>query len=459
MNRAPIGQMVRATLLCAGVGAFLGCTGTGETPAAPDGLLSAAKVSSGPSVTAADPPYGHEGDVSKTVTITGSGFAAGAQAAWERNGVIDPKIQVLSTQYVSSTQLVATITIASDASIDLYDVSVTNSDRKKGIGYALFEVTQAVAITGTEIAYSANSNGELTGRVGNPGAFHFSLSSGLDTLGGFGRGFDISEDGLAVVGGISNNAPTAQAYIFTLSAGIWTKTFLPKDPASCIVVARAVASDPVTGAAVLIGGLENGGCYTTQNNMHRKPRLWVPSGGGWAKVALPGGANSDDFLFDVTATGIAVGSALNQAAVWNPDGPGAWTLTLIGPAGSSLRAINTAGTLAVGSTPVGGNATGAAYWTRSGTTWSGPFVLPAGCSGAASVDDSGRILANDCANGNRRTPAVLLPPYGAGNVVFLGGLGDSRSAIDAEGISPQGGWIVGQASLKSSSVGVYWKLF
>src|ERR1041385_7677358 len=204
MNRAPIGQMVRATLLWAGVGAFLGCTGTGESPAAPDGLLSAAKVSSGPSVTAADPPYGHEGDVSKTVTITGSGFAAGAQAAWERNGVIDPKIQVLSTQYVSSTQLVTTITIASDASIDLYDVSVTNSDRKKGIGYALFEVTQAVAITGTEIAYSANSNGALTGRVGNPGAFHFSLSSALDTLGGFGRGFDISEDGLAVVGGISD---------------------------------------------------------------------------------------------------------------------------------------------------------------------------------------------------------------------------------------------------------------
>lgn len=461
MNRVPLARLTRAGLLLVGAAAFVGCADAGLSSGPADGISAAVggggKPTSGPSVTAADPPFGHEGDVRKQVTVTGSGFAPGAQAAWERGGVADAKIQVVSTQYVSSTQLVATITIASDAAIDLYDVSVSNPDKKKGIGYALFEVTQAVAISGTEIAHGANSNGQITGRVGVPGAFYFSVPSGLETLGGSGHGLDISEDGLAVVGGNTLNASNAQAYVFTLSGGVWTKTFLPKDPASCIATARAVASDPLTGAATLIGGVENGGCYSG-SNLHRKPRVWVPNGSGWTKYVLAGGTNTDDLLNSITAAGVAAGTASNRAAVWDPDGPGAWTLTLIGPQGSFLNGINNAGTLAVGGTTAG-NSTSAAYWTRSGSTWSGPFSLPAGCSSAADVDESGRIVANSCPNGNRRTPAVILPPYGTGNVVFLGGLGDSRNASSVQGISAQGGWIVGQASLKSLGVGVYWKLF
>ena len=175
-------------------------------------------------------------------------------------------------------------------------------------------------------------------------------------------------------------------------------------------------------------------------------------------MILPGGANSDDFVNSITAGGVAAGRANNQAAVWDPSGPGTWTLTLIGSQGSLLNGINNVGTLAVGST-TSGNSTSAAYWTRNGSTWSGPFSLPAGCSSAADVDESGRIVANDCANGNRRTPAVLLPPYGSGNVIFLRGLGGSSNATTAQGISAQGGWIVGQASLKNLGTGVYWKLF
>ena len=170
---------------------------------------------------------------------------------------------------------------------------------------------------------------------------------------------------------------------------------------------------------------------------------------------------SDKKYLDIgllTAGGVAVGTASNQAAVWDPNGPGTWTLTLIGPQGSFLNGINNTGTLAVGGTTAG-NSTSAGYWTRSGSTWSGPFGLPAGCSSAVDVDESGRIVANDCANGNRRTPAVILPPYGSGNVVFLGGLGDSHNASSAQGISASGGWIVGQASLKNLGTGVYWKPF
>jgi hypothetical protein len=457
MTSTSIRHLTSSLLLMAGAGVATSCSGPAETPVSPSFAKGGAKPTSGPSVTTADPPYGHEGDVTKQVTITGSGFVAGAVASWERGGVTDLDIVVSSTQFVSSTQLIATISIAPTAKLDFYDVAVTNTDRKKGIGFALFEVTQAVAISGTEIAYGANSPGQITGRVGVPGAFAFSAPAGpVVTLGGAGRGYDISEDGLTVVGGNTINASNAQAYVFTLSGGVWTKTFLPKDPASCIVRALAVASDPTTGAATWVGGVENGGCYSG-SNYHRQPRVWSNPGTGWIKSVLPGGTNTDDALMDITAAGVAAGTASNQAAIWTPSGAGTWTLALIGPPGSSLNGINNDGTLAVGGI-TSGNSTAAAYWTRSGSTWSGPFALPGGCSSAVDVDEGGRIVTNDCPNGNRRTPAVIVSPYGAGNVTFLGGLGDSRNASTAQGISAANGWIVGQSNLKSSSTGVYWKI-
>jgi hypothetical protein len=133
-------------------------------------------------VSAAAPSFGHQGDVAQQVTITGSGFAAGALAAWERNGVPDPKVTVLSTQFVSSSQVIATITIAPDAEISLYDISVTNTDRKKGIGTALYEVTTAelLGTLGTSsIPYDVSDDGSIAGYCDNcTGAFVF--ESGFD---------------------------------------------------------------------------------------------------------------------------------------------------------------------------------------------------------------------------------------------------------------------------------------
>lgn len=448
MNCDPIRRLAAALCFLVGTAITTSCAGPAESPIAP----SFAKAASGPSVTASNPSYGHEGEVSKQVTITGSGFAPGAQAAWERSGVADPKIQVVSTQYVSSTQVVATITIAGDAALSLYDISVTNSDRKKGIGYALFEVTQATAITGTEIAFGVNANGEIVGRVGTPGAFYFSQLAGLTALGSPGRALDISGDGITVAGGNSINSSNTEAYLYTNAGGLWQKTTLPRDPAACIATARAIGSDAF-GAAVFVGGVENGGCYSGKN-LHRQPRIWTQSGGSWVKNVLPGGPNTDDMLDDVNGAGIAVGTANGKAAVWTPNGLGGWSLVLIGASGSALHAVNNTATLAVGET----NGV-AQYWTFSGGTWSGPVGLPGGCTSAVSIDVAGNILANGCSSGNRQVPAVILPPYAAGNVLLLGGLGDSRAAVTANDISATGGWIVGQASLQNTGTGVYWKIF
>ena len=107
----------------------------------------------GGSWSATDPPFGNRGEQAKAVTITGNGFEPGAVAEWQRNGAADPKIQVLSTQYVSATKVVATINIAGDATVALYSVAITNPNRKRGIGTEKFEVTQAVLVPGMEFAY------------------------------------------------------------------------------------------------------------------------------------------------------------------------------------------------------------------------------------------------------------------------------------------------------------------
>ena len=364
--------------------------------------------------------------------------------------VADPKIHVDSTAFVSSTQLTATIDIAPDATIDLYDVSVTNPDKKKGIGYLLFEVTQATAIAGTEIAYGATDAGEVTGRVGVPGVFYFSSATGLVTLGSAGRGFDISADGRTIVGGITSGGADT-SYVYTFGGSGWTRTDLPKDSGDPLVRARSVASDPTTGAAVLIGG--NVSFRLKGNTLTRQPRLWMSTSGGWTLVQLAI-VGTEGIVWDVSPTGIAVGSTGDRAAAWAPNGSGGWTVpALVGPTGSELMGVNTTGTIAVGTS--GGHA---AYWTNSGAGWSAPFVLPGGCTSAAAVDDRGRIVGNDCQKGSRRVPAVIAPPYGAGDITLLGGLGDSAGTASAEDISRGGNYIVGQATVQGQPIGVYWRV-
>ena len=108
-----------------------GCLWGGAVPEA------AAQIS----VTAADPKTGEQGALNLSVTIAGKGFKNGAKAVFFKAKTTDPAgVNVKSTQFVSSTQLIASIDIADAAALSLFDIQVANTDGRTGKGTELFSV-------------------------------------------------------------------------------------------------------------------------------------------------------------------------------------------------------------------------------------------------------------------------------------------------------------------------------
>ena len=91
-------------------------------------------------VTGADPPEAEQGTVNLDVTITGSGFAKGARAAFLVTGTENPGgIVVNQTTFNSATKLTANIDVALDAVVGSFDIQVTSKGRT-GKGLNRFSV-------------------------------------------------------------------------------------------------------------------------------------------------------------------------------------------------------------------------------------------------------------------------------------------------------------------------------
>jgi hypothetical protein len=125
-------------LLPVAVGAawILGCS---DRPVTGPSIRAAASGGSGVTVTATSPDSAPQG-ITLDVHVLGSGYDRGSLAQWARNGALSPNVQTNATQFVSSSELLANITIASIADTGLYDVLVTTSKGKKGIGSELFTI-------------------------------------------------------------------------------------------------------------------------------------------------------------------------------------------------------------------------------------------------------------------------------------------------------------------------------
>jgi hypothetical protein len=78
------------------------------------------------------------------ITVNGSGFDRGTRAEFGVNGVASPYVVTNRTTYLSGKQLIANVTISTDAQTDLYDAIVILSDGKKGIGTDMLGVDDPV---------------------------------------------------------------------------------------------------------------------------------------------------------------------------------------------------------------------------------------------------------------------------------------------------------------------------
>ena len=371
--------------------------GEGETGLVDPLAPQFAKGGAGTIVDSADPPYGKRGEVGKSVAILGSGFQPGDQASWQLDGVPDPRINVVGTQYVSSTQLIATIDIALDAELRYYDIAVSGPGRKGGIGTERFEVTSANLLpqltgrngeSGTSVAWGINDAGHIVGRSATQ-AFFWSMTGGIEDL-GMGTAFDVDDSGTTVVGA---DRAFGSAMLWVKNSDAWTGSTLPTSCVNGTVtdgLALAVSSDGST--AVGHVGVD---VPRRSKSTSRFPLVWNLVTGGCTVLPLVpphvGGGRVTDIGADV-----AVGWADSRPMAWIAGVPSILAL-LPGTTDAQARAVNDIGTLAVGIS--GGRAV---VWTRSGSTWSAPAELVSGpCQGGAiswgdDVNNGGLVGGRGC---------------------------------------------------------------
>jgi hypothetical protein len=87
-------------------------------------------------------PREAEQDTTLDVRVSGSGYDDGSSVRFLLNGKPTKKVKTNSTRFENEQELVANITIALDAVVASYDVEVTTSKRRKGIGTELFAVKE-----------------------------------------------------------------------------------------------------------------------------------------------------------------------------------------------------------------------------------------------------------------------------------------------------------------------------
>ncbi len=458
MSRAP--RFVPSVLVAAGTIVLVACGDARDTtaPDAPRLEAAASGGGGGPSIASANPSYGHRGDIALAVTVSGSGFKPGAQASWKIDGIPTADVTVQSTQYVSSTELIATVNISGTAELTLYDVSVTQSGRK-GIGTEsvtapdLFEVTTAIVAQGLSSARRVNDNGELSGTLAAPGGVaYFNTTTGYaQQVSATGIGYGIGALGNVIAG--DGAGPTVWTRIGPAGSP-WQASALPLGASATSSSARGGLLTDATGQATMVGGYETDA--TGKRTSIQRPILWAwqSATSSWIRVVLPTPTTGD--VSDLSLSGPAVGMANGQAAVWTPDGSGGYALIMIGPDGSRASRINSAGTLIVGRVGTGGGLT-AVYWQRSGGSWSAPITLPGDCDFAKGVSDAGRIALNSCLFGSKRYPAYIDPPYAA--PVRLSGLGSNNTIGEIVDISPSGQYVAGMATVGGNAQAIYWKLY
>jgi hypothetical protein len=427
----------------------------------------AAKSSTALAVSSTSPPFGDQG-TTIDVHVFGGGFSSGAKVTWLLNGLADDHVHTNSTTFVSSSELIANVTIASDAQLAFWDVQVSLSNGKNGVGSDLFEVTSAQILgpgtTGGDVTVRAiNELHQVVGWSDGPSgstAWVYDDALGLVALGpGSSRGIDPL--GTLVVGNDSDSRPSAW---IRQPDNSWMPQVLPLlDGAFGGVSMAAARLDDGTLLAVgwnsFVGAKPHSSATTA-------PVSWTLVNGTWSAPQMfampPGGINGQ--VRDVNHLGQAVGqvSGVAQGIVW--DSPTSYALL-----DGTPNRINASGTLIVGVQ----NSVGV-YWWRDRQTgaWHTtgvplPSAIGTMCSFGRGVNDAGLIVGWSCNQTHHLATVWQLDLSGSEPVLvsatFLSGLG--KSTTNAEEVSSGAEItetapyvVAGSATLGGTRLAVRWRL-
>ena len=447
-------------------------------------VFAKAAPSGGPAVNSTLPTSGDKGQT-LDVHVFGSGFANGASAQWALHGVVDPsKVRTNSTTVVSSTELVANITISSDAAIAYWDVQVALGG-KTGVGTELFEVTTAVpvlSVGGNSGAVGVNDRGDIAGSFSAPSnephAFVVSGNDGALSDLGLQQARAISADGLTAVGGIGPNGGQP-------IAGVWTRPAGAAWPSAGTRLPDALGMTSTQGRANGITAIVAEGVTVIAGNLTGPwgpPVYWQSADGTWSapaqRLPLPPGVSLAGAEAIAATTGDIVGEVRDASGTW----PAVWRRVsgsyvlevLPRPSGYSeayVRAISPTGTVMVGNvrqSAKGREVIAPATWARNATTGAYTVTLLPTLSGTYSNDGKAfgvtvvgtqvRAVGTSppSTTGTFLHPVLWTWTVGATDyqVRDIGGLG-RKTDVAANGINPSGTIVVGT---EGTSTAIKWIL-
>jgi hypothetical protein len=375
----------------------------------------AVKAPQGPSVASTNPSFGDQG-TTVDVHVLGSGFTNGATVAWLLNGVANDHVHTNHTQFVSSSEVVANVTIAPDATLAFWDVQIFLVGGKNGVGSDAFEVTSAQVLSpsGVNSVYGTNDLGEIVG-YGND-AFVVDDASRFVDLGG-GQAWALEPGGSTALGRDASFFAVAWT---RQSSGSWAATSLPRAPNSGESIANSAAYAP--DGSLLVAGWD--GIATSKHaQATNRPVVWQRVGSTWLSpiiYALPAGATAAGAR-TINGKGQIAGNvdASGIGAVWDsPTSP----VRLDG----LPNAINSAGTLIVGQR---GTVPVPVYWWRDPVSlaWhTAGVVLPSisspSCStgSARGLNDAGIVVGDSCGPDGKRQATVWVLDLSSGIPTLVG---------------------------------------
>jgi probable HAF family extracellular repeat protein len=411
-------------------------------------------ATSNPTVTSTDPVGGKQG-MTLDVQVIGSGFDNGSRADFLLNGQATTTVKTNSTRYVSSKQLVANITIATDALTDLYDVAVTTSRGRKGIGTELFTISTMTDLGtlggATAWAQGINSAGAIVGSADNAAGYGrpyiWTQSAGMRDLGvlpGFSSGLARAINDSNVIAGCSGNCePT-----------VWTPTggggWIAQDLGGFGGTYADVTS--INDSGVVVGMSSD----AAGNSLAFR---WT-SATGLTRLPLPANGHSSQ-AFGINAGGVIVGQVILDPPI-DKNVPSAWTsagmvLLPLLPGGTSGRAyaINASGII-TGTTSSATSGSNEVRW-RPDPSHPGTWLAPeqGSATRGIAINDAGQIVgyASGSQPGSKTHPWLWQPD---GSVQDLGALTKTGFAQPGGISSPA----TGQAQVVgvSNSRAVRWQL-